>query len=240
VAIERVDLVLDGMRATSGSLSAVTAEIPSAYTYIGLPISSGGAHKLGSMKREVAAERIRVFLAECTVPTAPSNDYISRVHVPDLRVPHALKREMKRRFGSTREAQATCQEALDFFNAVDPQPTNEWGMAPIWFFSETRFRIIDPATGSVLPAQSPEFYNGLEYEWRVPLGTSQTRLQFDNRARLGIELCIPNTDDDVLDRVVPWLQDHLPMKLSPKQWRAWYPTKTGSFVARKLAAPIGG
>jgi hypothetical protein len=73
----------------------------------------------------------------------------------------------------------------------------------------------------------------------VPLGTSSIHLTLHTHATLGIELCIPDADDEVVRRVVPWLQESLPFTFSPKQWRAWTPTKSRSFKARRMAAPRG-
>lgn len=217
---------------------------PAAVTYVGLPISSGGAHSLGRMSRRAAYARTISFLSTCTEPGGPIS-YEFRVNeVPRLPpVPH-LERELQRRLGqyggglrgidrrvSVQEDRVA--EALDLLDDLDPQPTNQWGMAPIWFWATSTFRIMDPATGRPLPGQDPARFRGVEYEWRVPLGTSGLRLILHNHAALGIELCIPQADNEVLSRVVPWLQQHLPLTLSAKQWRAWTPTKSGSFKASK-------
>lgn len=211
---------------------------PAAVTYIGLPISSGGAHSLGRMSRRVAYERTMAFLQACTQLVDPI-DHRFRIHdVPELEPIPDLGRELKRRFGNkVALAEDRVSEALDFLDDIDPQPTNRWGMAPIWFWVTAKFRILDPATGRPLPGQDPDRFHGVEYEWSVPLGSSGLRLMLENRAQLAMELCVPEADDDVLRRVIPWLQEHLPFTFSPKQWRAWTPTKSGSFKARKMTAP---
>jgi hypothetical protein len=209
-----------------------------AITYIGLPISSGGAHSLGRMSRRVADERTVSFLRTCTQPEG-SIAYSFDVHdVPDLPPVPRLERELKRRFGRNLAIQADrVDEALEFLDEIDPQPTNQWGMAPIWFTAASKFQILDPATRHPLPGQDPKRFKGVEYEWGVPLGTSGLRLMLHNHATIAIELCLPYPDDAVLRAVVPWLQRHLPCKLSPKQWRAWTPTKTESFKVRRIPAP---
>ena len=209
-----------------------------AATYTGLPVSSGGAHSLGRMSRRVAYQRTLAFLGECTEPVEPLKLAFRVESVPELPRDPSFERELKRRFGDYSEiSQARVGDALDFLDDIDPQPTNQWGMAPVWFWATTRFRILDPATGRPLIGQDPERFLGVEYEWRVPLGTSGLRLILNTRAALGLELCIPEADADLLHRVVPWLQASLPCKLSPKHWRAWTPTKTGTFRARKMPAP---
>jgi hypothetical protein len=216
----------------------VTDTRPAAVTYVGLPISSGGAHSLGRMPRRVAYQRTVTFLQTCTEPAGPA-DYSFRANdVPEMQsVPH-LEWELGRRFGQFESIEPErVDAALDFLDEIDPQPTNQYGMAPIWFTAASNFRILDPATGSPLPGQNALRFRGAEYEPGRSLGSSALRLILHTHAAIAIELCIPDADEDVLCRVVPWLQQHLPFKFSPKQWRAWTPTKTGSFKGRKMAAP---
>jgi hypothetical protein len=209
-----------------------------AVTYIGLPIASGGAHSLGRMSRRVAFERTMSFLQTCTEPVEPIAYSFSLNDVPELSPVPRLELQLRWRFRNFGIVPAQrVGDALDFLDEIHPQPTNRWGMSPIWFWARTTFRILDPATGQPLPGQEPALFNGVEYEFAVPLGSSGLRLILENHSRIGIELCLPNADDDLLRRVVPWLQRHLPCKLSPKQWRTWTPTRTSSFKARKMTAP---
>jgi hypothetical protein len=215
---------------------------PAAVTYTGLPISSGGAHSLGRMSRRVAYERTTAFIQACTQPVDPIEYRFDLPGVPDLRPDTGLRLgwKVRRRFGSDgRVPEERVPEALDFLDEIDPQPTNRWGMAPVWFWATCRFLILDPSTGRPLPGQNPERFHGVEYSWKVPLGTSAVHLTLHDHATLGIELCIPDADDEVLRQVVPWLQDYLPFKFSPKQWREWTPTQAGSFKVRKMTAPGG-
>ena len=207
-----------------------------AVTYIGLPLSSGSAHSLGRMPRRVAHERTLSFLQTCTVPVG-TPVYLLRVHeVPELKPDPALEREVERRFGGRvglREEQVG--DVLNLLDDIDPQPANRWGMVPVWFRMECRFRILDPNTGRPLPGQDPAHFNGQVYEWAMPLGTSGLGLILNDHAAIRIVLCLPDADERLVGRVVPWLQEHLPFRLSPKQWRAWTPTRSGGFKARRLA-----
>lgn len=212
----------------------------SAVTYVGLPIGSGGAHSLGRMSRRVAYERTISFLQTCTELVSPAQYTFQVNDVPELSRQLDLEAELERRFGPGRRISVPArrvEEALELLEDINPQPTNQWGMAPIWFRAQWSFQILDPRTAHVLPGQHPERFAGTEYVWSVPLGTSDLSLILDNSARLGIDLCIPDADSDLLQRIVPWLQDHLPFKMSAKQWRSWTPTKSGSFRSRRMAAP---
>ena len=209
-----------------------------AVTYVGLPIRSGGAHSLGRMSRRDAHERSVAFLLACTEPVGAIQYAFKMSDPPELGPVPRLERELRRRF--RRDGEVPMQrvgDALDFLDDIDPQPTNRWGMAPVWFWMTSTFRILDPVSRRPLPGQSPARFQGVEYEWRVPLGTSGMRLILHNTASIGLELCIPTADDETLRRVVPWLQLHLPFRLSPKHWRAWTLTKAGSWEARKIRIP---
>jgi hypothetical protein len=190
------------------------------------------------MARRVAYDRTVAFLRTCTEPAAQA-DYSFKVHdVPELQPYPRFNAELWRRFGHyVTIDENRVRDALDFLDEIDPQPTNKWGMAPVWFTARFDLRILDPSTGRPLPGQDPARFHGVEYEWGVPLGSSRLRLILHNRAQVGIELCMPDADEDVRGRVVPWLQHHLPFKFSHKQWRVWTPTRSGSFKGRRLAAP---
>ena len=219
-----------------------------AVTYVGLPIGSGGAHSLGRMSRRMAYERTMSFLATCTELVEPPRHSFLVNREPEMPPLRDLERELDRRFGSRLRTVVSrsdrleigedrVSDALDFLDAIAPQPTNPWGMAPIWFWVAATFRITDPATGRPLDGQDPDRFHGVEYAPGVPLGTSGLHLILHDRAQLGLELCIPGVEDDRIGRVARWLQDHLPVRLSSKQWRAWTPTASGSFKARRIAPP---
>lgn len=217
----------------------MTGPLPAAaVTYVGLPISSGGAHSLGRMSRRAAYEQTMTFLRTCTEPVS-NMEYRFRLNektAVGLPSDPMLWLKVKARFGPGAIGTDRVSDALDFLDEIEPQPES-YGVTPIWFWATTRFRILDPATGMPFPGQDPKSFGGTEYEWQIPLGSSDLRLILHNRAALGVDLCIPNADRDVLRRVVPWLQEHLPFKLSAKHWRAWNRTRSGSFRARKLAVP---
>ena len=210
-------------------------------TYVGLPISSGGAHSLGRMSRRLAFERTLDFLSSCTEPAGGLTYSMMLVKVAGPGRPPELpeaERQLRVRFSDpARLAAHEVADALTFMDEIAPQPTNQWGLAPIWFRVGSTFRIKDPGTGRALPGQVQERFRGVEYASGVPLGTSGLGLSLHNHASLAVNLCIPDPDQDTVGRVVPWLQEHLPFRLSPKQWRLWTPTKTETFRARAIPVP---
>jgi hypothetical protein len=213
--------------------------MPVVVTYVGLPVSSGGAHSLGRRSRRDAYRRMQTFLRECTEP-AGSAHYSFAVHdVPELPPEPRFDSGLRRRFGDYAAiSEDRVGDALDFLDVIDPQPTNRYGMAPVWFTAGYEFRVLDPATGRAIPGQDPRWFRGVEYEWGVPLGSSRLRLILHNRASVAIELCIPYESERQLGRVVEWLQQHLPFSFSPKHWRAWTPTRTGGFRKRRLSVVV--
>lgn len=202
----------------------------SAVTYEGLPLSSGAAHSLGRMTPRAAYAATMSFLQVCTEPLGRV-EYSFTVHdVPELQPPRHLERELERRFGRGRRIifdEEELPDALDLLDHIHPQPTNRWGMAPIWLEAATKFRLVDPRTGRSLANQEDRLFRLVGFDNRL-------RLFLDNRARLQLEFCLPHADDELLRLVLPWLQEHLPCKLSRKQWRTWTSTKSGSLRARKL------
>ena len=232
------DLPLPECTGAEQAILGMTGATPAAVTYVGLPVSSGGAHSLGRMSRRTAFEQTVDFLRTCTQPVDPLV-YTFKLHaVPELEPLPLLERALEQRFGDyVHVPEARVPEALAFLDEIDPQPTNRWGMAPLWFRVVSKFRILDPATGRPVLGQDPDRFAQVEYEWSVPLGTSGLRLILHNQAAVSIELCIPDADEDALHRLVPWLEHHLPFKFSPKHWRTWTPTKSGGFKGRRMPAP---
>lgn len=210
-----------------------------AVTYEGLPISSGGAHALGRMSRRTAYARTIGFLDACTVADG-ARDYAmsfpaDRVY-PTVQPPPGLRERVQRQFGRTGDiSDANVGDALDFLDEIAPQPTNNiYGLAAVRLTMRCRFRVLDPGTGRPVPGQDPERFAGAEYARSTPLGTSGMLLSIHNQAALSIDLCIPDATTELLRPLVPWLEANLPFKFSPKHWRVWTPTRTGSFRARKL------
>jgi hypothetical protein len=209
---------------------------PSAVTYVGLPIASGGAHSLGRMSRRTAYERTSSFLTTCTELVTPPR-YSFRVNqVPGLSTDPRFERELQRRFRNNSDLlDGEMPAALDYMDAIDPQPTNAYGMAPVWLTVTCAFRLLDPKTARPLPGQDPQRYYGTLFERDLPLGSSRLRLSLHNQAVFSIDLFIPDSGDETLARVIPWLQQNLPFRMSQKHWKVWTPTKSRSFKGRKLS-----
>jgi hypothetical protein len=127
-------------------------------------------------------------------------------------------------------------EALAVFESIEPQPTNPWGMAPVWLWFTAEFQLLDPDGSDVWPGQDPSRFGHFQTPAGVTLGASATRLVIQARRSLGLTLSIPEASDEDLKRLVPWLQAALPMRLSTKHWTRWTLTKSGtSYRGRKIS-----
>lgn len=215
---------------------------PTAVTYIGLPIGSGGAHGLGRMKLRDAYERTLAFLSACAVETAPREQRFTIQDLPGLSDKREWEPAFRERFGGGSDRLIPLREnqtesALAFLEEIDPQPKNRFGVAALWLSLNWRIQLVDPRTGHPFPGQEAGRYAGVTYEG-VALGESRVRLILSNRAAIGVELCLPDVTDDDLGEVVPVLQQHAPFRFAPQHWKRWTPTKRGSFVGRKIQ-PLG-
>jgi hypothetical protein len=127
-------------------------------------------------------------------------------------------------------------EELDLLSALELQPTNPWGMAPVWLTFSANFALRGP-DGEVWPGQHPSEFGFFETPTGVQLGASKTNLNIEARRSMGLFLSVPDATDADLAVKVPWLQSHLPFRLSPKHWARWTLAKNGrTYRGRKLAS----
>jgi len=199
------------------------AEGPMAVTYEGLPISSGGAHGLGRMQLREAYAKSERFVMANSVLTAARVQRFSIEEVPELPDPAAWVPAFRDQFGGGERripiADDQVDMALSFLESVDPQPSNRWGMAPLWFSTIWNFQVLDPATGKPFQGQDGSRYSDFEYDWRTPLGTSWATLTLSNRASFHIDLCLPDLNLDRLPAVIDALQATAPFQFARKHWR---------------------
>jgi hypothetical protein len=211
---------------------------PTAVTYDGLPISSGGAHGLGRIGLRDAYGQTTSFIDSCMRLVAPREQDFCFQRVPELPDFPDWEPRFRKEFGGgsdrrIRLLDTQVDAAMAFLERVEPQPKNQWGMAPLWFTTSWRVQVLDPATKEPFPGQDPSRYSGVAYAGAA-LGESRLNLMLSNRASLGVALCFPDIDDSRLRQVIPWLQEHAPFRFASRHWRQWTPTNAGSFRARKF------
>lgn len=215
---------------------------PTAVTYEGLPIGAGGAHRLGRMGLREAHRRTEAFVEACGLEIGPRHRFFMFPNVPGMDKMTKWEGQLEAQFGPrVRDRipvlETQVEEALSFLDDINPQPVNPWGMAPIWFTSAWKIAMVDPETLAPFPGQDSARYGSVPYSVSAALGESHIRLRLSDRAALGADLCFPDVDDSKLQSVLPMLQEHAPFRFSPKHWRRWSPTKTGSFTSRSITPP---
>lgn len=208
----------------------------SAVTYVGLPIASGGGHSLRGLTLTQAHQAMLDFLAACAEQTQATTYGFSVLDIPTIPVIPSDVARLKSRFASMTVPPEQALDAVAFLEEIQPPPSDR-GVGPIWLNAQTGFRLLDPGSGAPLAGQDPERFGGKEFDYLAPLGTSRMKLSLHHSASLALDISIPDVDDEELSLVAGWLQEHLPFKFSPKQWKRWTPTKTGSFVGRKIPPP---
>jgi hypothetical protein len=213
--------------------------ISSAVTYDGLPVSSGGAHTLRRTSATAAFAAWTHFLATCT-EASPIRCWFDFPRTPELHVDPAVVERVAHDFppdedGRHSVGRARVDDALALFTSLEPLPVNSSGMAPIWLWFTTDFRLRSPRDSALWPGQDPARFGEFETPGGVRLGASSTRLILHARPLLGLRLSIPEASDDDLAAIVPWLQAELPMRLSSKHWTRWTLTSGGrSYRGRRI------
>jgi hypothetical protein len=102
---------------------------PTAVTYVGLPISSGGAHSLTRMSFRAAHERTVQFLSRCAEPITPLAYSLILLHA-DVPRDTKIEKLLHRRFGpgdNVNVAHERVTEALDFLTEIDPRTGQSFG-----------------------------------------------------------------------------------------------------------------
>lgn len=218
----------------------------SAVTYDGLPIGRGGAHALGRISgRDALAAWLR-FLDLRTEP-APIQAWFDFPTTPGLSVDPDVVRLVESEFplDPARRHRAPvpfdrAEQAVALLESIEPQPTNRWGMAPVWLWFTAAFRIRSPTGPGLWPGQDPALFGDFETPAGIVLGTSSTRLALHAKCLMGLRLSIPLATDGDLATMAPWLQEALPMRLSSKHWARWVLTKDQrSYRATKVVVDPG-
>jgi hypothetical protein len=185
-----------------------------------------------------AYERTLAFMDACAELNSPVAPRFKFVNGPQMPAGLPWERDFADQFGPRLPivpiAPGQIDSAIDFLRQIDPQPLNPWGMAPLWLQISWRVRLKDPGTGRTFEHQDPALFGRTDYGPNCSLGESALRLFLNNRASLGVELCLPGVDDDELRRLLPKFQAKAPFKFSTKQWRRWSPTRAGGFRSRKI------
>jgi len=232
----------------------MTGQRPALIVYEGMPVSSGGAHRLGRHGPAKLWARLSAFLSECADPVG-SYDAVVLVYeaaggsVPSI---ESAKISATSRFGRSRHRVAVSgvveiREHSWNFNAeqlphaltwlTDQTPVPSLSTGPPFVVSvQIRFRLKDPDSGKLLPFQGPEYYAHQTLGHGLPLGESMLYTRLGTKSTCSLTLCLPFSDvSPELIRYVGALQQRLPFKLSERCWARWQLNAKGSaYYARKI------
>lgn len=218
-------------------------QLQSAVVYDGLPISSGGAHAVNRLGPQQALATWRSFLASCTEADPAEAFFRIDKDVPGLHADRRLVRTIKEAFPERHEAfsdryavpPSRLDEAIGLFERISPLPTDSWGNAPVWLHLDARFRLARPGGDGLWPGQDPERFGRFQTPAGADLGASSTRLYLSGRISMGLLLTVPEASDDDIAALRPWLQSHLPFRMSSKHWVRWTLNKNGrTYRPRRL------
>ena len=214
----------------------------SVVVYDGLPIGSGGAHGINRLTPGQALQAWRGFLDSCG--QAPEVHGMFRVdNGPGPPADSRVKTLLDETFPSQGRSihnlrpvpQSRIDEAVELISAISPQPADRWGNAAVSLFLDAQFLLRNPGGTGPWPGQERALFGDFETPTGVPLGVSSVRLGIGNSRSMGLMLTIPSATDADVGRLHPWLQEHLPFRLSSKHWTRWTLNKNGkSYRPKRL------
>jgi hypothetical protein len=229
---------------------------PSIITYDGLPVSSGGAHRLHPRNSLAALQQLRHFLVTCTDTPIPAMAFVEVVRgasfVDDFSVPLIERLTAKlgvptrRHAGSNNIAHRWNLKAdqIDAYVAMiehaRPLPVDPYGLQPFVVAAHLSFRLLKPNTDTVLPAQDSDLYGCFLPSPGQLLGTSQLFARISGRSTISLFLNFPFEEqtDEFLDTAAH-VQAGLPFPLSQKHWKHWRLTKKGTgYLGRRINVQV--
>ena len=205
-------------------------------TYDGLPLTSGGAHGLRTRDALEALRRVEAFIDACLVTSARTRWTFRLMTMQESETTARLKAGIADLLGPKEDdigvgltwdvADEQVEPMRDFLARHGPEA--EHSIQPLIALSGfVEGGLIDPATGTTFPDLTAEAFGDFAFDGHGrTLGRSGLRGTFGpGSSSLGLWLNFPA--DDRLVPAVRHVQDHLPVRLSPKHWRAWCRTRNG-------------
>jgi len=224
-------------------------------TYDGLPVSAGGAHRLRGKDRSAAWARILGFLTSFTTYEKPDDVRLLLAEGP--RIDHAFvsraHRHATHAFGPAKRRLAIAgaveerehrwaltagdvDECLELMQSLEPFPSH-WRGAPLVLAIGAAFRLCDPDSGVVFPAQDPELYGRQEIGGLGLLGLSRIHLRLGTTSTCALFLSLPFTEaTQVVRAYARRIDQSLPFRLSKAHWSRWQVNAGGTrFYRRRIS-----
>jgi hypothetical protein len=221
----------------------------SVITYDGLPIASGGAHRLRTQDIETAANSLQSFVNAVSADSMPSAVQFELVSGPgtDERRFAELVAEHDARYGK-RRIQALGKHRASRWNvptsalkelvarsAFISSDQRDIAIQPVAILASWTINLIDPRSGRLLPHQDPQDYGGFAVGDGRLLGRSTVFARLASRTTANLWLSLPFQEPTEEARIVAsHIQVHFPCSLSQKHWKRWDLTKSRTYRARKI------
>ena len=222
----------------------------SVITYDGLPVSSGGAHKLKMRGPRAAWSATETFLKNCTDYNSPSSLFVELLEEKKISdsFSKSFKRRFSKQFGTPRTRKLGHATGLQWdvskemlTNLVDlletSQPFPEYPLCPLTINLSADFRLVNPKTRSVLAHQDRAEYLNFEAGYHLFLGLSTLYAILSSKSTVSVFFSLPYEDvTKELRGFVQFLQEHLPFRFSAKHWKIWKVNQAGTgYVGRKIS-----
>ena len=225
-----------------------------AITYDGLPISSGGAHKLRTRGFVAGLKAVQSFASAVSLDPIPKDCAVEVLEGNE--VPKEFTQALSSKFDARyirRPSRAIGDhtghqweiEAMSLNQIVQEletlRPTPQTGYAgPAVLVHATWNLVFTDSERKPLPYQNKEHYLEFEVGYQLPLGQSlvYSRIAETTTASLIVSLPFEEVSADA-KRLAGEIQTHFPCRLSSKHWKIWRLTKKGdSYVGRKIPGLI--
>jgi hypothetical protein len=231
----------------------MTERRPALIVYDGMPVSSGGAHRLGRRQPPQIWTQLSGFLDDCADTTGPRKTMVLVYEAVgrSLTPIQSAKKSATTIFGRPRSRMAVSDirehswsfdpdrlpDALRWLaEQQQPVPSLPTGTCSV-VSVQVRFRLKDPDSGELLPFQDADAYGHQELRHGLPLGESILYARLGATSTCSLTLCLPYVEvSSELLRLAGALQRRLPFKLSAKHWARWQLNSTGrAYYARKVS-----
>jgi hypothetical protein len=222
-----------------------------AITYDGLPISSGGAHKLRTRGFTEALIVLQSFVTAVSVDPRPKECFVEVLAGDDVPASftsgvmahcdaHFIKRT-RRRVGEYSSSQwavepGSLPEMIDTLEQRRPIP--KAGYAGYAAAIHVTWNIVlADGLRQPIPNQGKEHYLGFECGFQRYLGESRVYARISEATTANLFLALPyeNVTSEAR-RVAEKIQTHFPARLSSNHWKIWQLTKKGDgYIGRRVS-----
>jgi hypothetical protein len=222
-----------------------------AITYDGLPVSSGGAHKLRTRGFLAGHAALQAFAEAISLDARPFNLLIEVIEgdgVPEefsapllrelgVRYPKIRVRGIGDYTGHQWEIESTSlNQVLERFERGGPVPEAGYAGPAVVIHATWNLVLFDSRTGRELSYQRRENYLGYDTSYHCYLGRSfmYSRISDKTSAHLFLSLPFEDVTADAR-RLAGEIQTSFPARLSSKHWKIWRITRDqDSYVGRKI------